>query len=235
MTRAQLEHLIRAAADLADDTDIVVIGSQAVLGQFPDAPASMRVSAEADLYPLQRRSKLLARLSERHIRKSGRRTNEAQVNEKDEFQKLLFELCRDIKTPPQVGRGQRRLPLSDMMFSSTFKVYSTFSGRRFMSDLREAHERKYIARVPHFNSIFNCFDNPDAREILTGMIELTALPLKAVQETFAVDSSSFGVSRFFRRYDHKYGVEKDRRDWVKIHVMVGTRTNIVTAVEIKRA
>jgi hypothetical protein len=52
MTRAQLEHLIRAAADIADDTDIVVIGSQAVLGQFPDAPASMRVSAEADLYPL---------------------------------------------------------------------------------------------------------------------------------------------------------------------------------------
>ena len=52
MTRAQLEHLIRAAADIADDDDIVVIGSQAILGQYPDAPASMRVSAEADLYPL---------------------------------------------------------------------------------------------------------------------------------------------------------------------------------------
>jgi hypothetical protein len=50
MTRTQLEHLIRAAADISDDTDIVVIGSQAVLGQFPDAPASMRVSAEADTY-----------------------------------------------------------------------------------------------------------------------------------------------------------------------------------------
>lgn len=52
MTRAQLEHLIRAAADIADDEEIVVIGSQAILGQFPDAPASMRVSVEADLYPL---------------------------------------------------------------------------------------------------------------------------------------------------------------------------------------
>src|SRR5216684_3451019 len=52
MTRAQLEHVIRAAADIADAEDIVVIGSQAILGQFPDAPASMRVSAEADLYPL---------------------------------------------------------------------------------------------------------------------------------------------------------------------------------------
>jgi hypothetical protein len=51
MTRLQLEHLIRAAADIADDEEIIVIGSQAILGQFPDAPASMRVSAEADLYP----------------------------------------------------------------------------------------------------------------------------------------------------------------------------------------
>ena len=52
MTRPELEHLIRAAATIADDEDIVVIGSQAILGQFPDAPASMRVSAEADVYPL---------------------------------------------------------------------------------------------------------------------------------------------------------------------------------------
>lgn len=51
MTREQLEHLIRAAADIADDDEIVVIGSQAILGQFPEAPASMRVSMEADLFP----------------------------------------------------------------------------------------------------------------------------------------------------------------------------------------
>lgn len=51
MTRAQLEHLIRAAGDIASDDEIVVIGSQSILGQFPDAPASLLVSAEADLYP----------------------------------------------------------------------------------------------------------------------------------------------------------------------------------------
>lgn len=52
MTRAQLEHLIRAAAVITQDDEIVVLGSQAILGQFPAAPASMRVSMEADLYPL---------------------------------------------------------------------------------------------------------------------------------------------------------------------------------------
>lgn len=52
MTREQLEHLLRAAADIVDDDEIVVIGSQAILAQFPDVPASMRVSMEADLFPL---------------------------------------------------------------------------------------------------------------------------------------------------------------------------------------
>ena len=51
MNRDQLEHLIRAAADIADDNEIVVIGSQAILGQHPDAPAEVLASMEADLYP----------------------------------------------------------------------------------------------------------------------------------------------------------------------------------------
>jgi hypothetical protein len=51
MRREHLEHLVKAAADLADDSEIVVVGSQAILAQFPDAPAALLVSIEADLYP----------------------------------------------------------------------------------------------------------------------------------------------------------------------------------------
>ncbi len=51
MNRSQLEHVIRAAAAIAGDTDIVVIGSQAILGRYPEAPAELLVSADVDLYP----------------------------------------------------------------------------------------------------------------------------------------------------------------------------------------
>jgi len=51
MNRAQLEHVIRAAATIAGDSEIVVIGSQAILGRYPDAPAGLLVSADADVYP----------------------------------------------------------------------------------------------------------------------------------------------------------------------------------------
>lgn len=54
MTREELEHIIAAAARIADDDDIVVIGSQSVLGQFPDAPAELCVSMEADVWPRNR-------------------------------------------------------------------------------------------------------------------------------------------------------------------------------------
>jgi hypothetical protein len=51
MTRLQLEHVIRAAGTIADVEDLILIGSQAILGEFPDAPEELLVSNEADVYP----------------------------------------------------------------------------------------------------------------------------------------------------------------------------------------
>ena len=50
MTRAELEHIIRASADVTGQKTFIVIGSQAILGQLPDAPRELLVSDEADLY-----------------------------------------------------------------------------------------------------------------------------------------------------------------------------------------
>ena len=54
MTRDQLEHAIRAACDVADDTELLIFGSQAILGQFPEAPESLRASIEVDIQPKNR-------------------------------------------------------------------------------------------------------------------------------------------------------------------------------------
>jgi hypothetical protein len=51
MTRAQLEHIIRAAGTIADVEDLIVVGSQAILGQFPNAPPELLISNEADVFP----------------------------------------------------------------------------------------------------------------------------------------------------------------------------------------
>ena len=57
MTRDQLEHAIRAACDVAEDSEIWVFGSQAILGEFPDAPEALRSSIEVDMQPKNRPDK----------------------------------------------------------------------------------------------------------------------------------------------------------------------------------
>jgi len=52
VTRAQLEHAIRAACDVAHDTELVIFGSQAILGEYPNAPSDLRASIEVDVQPL---------------------------------------------------------------------------------------------------------------------------------------------------------------------------------------
>lgn len=51
MKRADLEHIIRAAGAIAESDELIIIGSQAVLGQWPEAPAELVQSMEADIVP----------------------------------------------------------------------------------------------------------------------------------------------------------------------------------------
>ena len=52
MRRHELEHLIRAAAAITNEYEIMIIGSQSILGACPDAPEFLLQSMEADVYPL---------------------------------------------------------------------------------------------------------------------------------------------------------------------------------------
>ena len=52
MRRSELEHLIRAASAITDQYEIMVVGSQSILGAVPEPPDSLVESMEADVYPL---------------------------------------------------------------------------------------------------------------------------------------------------------------------------------------
>jgi hypothetical protein len=70
MTRSDLEHVIRAAGSITKDSEIVVIGSQSVPGQFPNAPVALLASAEANVYPQNYPER--AELIDRHIGEGSR-------------------------------------------------------------------------------------------------------------------------------------------------------------------
>ena len=161
--------------------------------------------------------------------------NAAQTNEKALFLALFHDLCKQhVPDIEQTGRnsGRKRIPLRDMIFAATFKVFSTVSGRRFISDLNDAQAKGYLTRTPHFNSIFNYLELDAVTAILRELITYSSTPLKAIETDFAVDSSGFSTSKTATWYNEKYGERHTKQDWVKLHLMCGVRTNVVSSVEV---
>jgi len=56
MNREELEHIIRASAEVRDQYEFIIVGSQSILGPVPNPPEVFTMSAEADIYPRQRLS-----------------------------------------------------------------------------------------------------------------------------------------------------------------------------------
>jgi SWIM zinc finger len=109
--------------------------------------------------------------------------NASQTSEKGKFVALLSNLCRSVPEPIQ-ARGRPRLPLSDMLFASAYKVYVGFSARRFSTDLKEAQVRGLIKRVAHFNSVNRYLADPQLTDVLKSLVTLSNLPLKTVENQF---------------------------------------------------
>ena len=157
--------------------------------------------------------------------------NAAQSSEKSTFLKLLAELCSGIPQP-ESRRGRPRLPLRDMVFSATPKVYSGFSARRFSSDVADAHTKGFISSQPSFNSVNRYLADPELTPLFKLLIEQGAAPLSAVETQIAVDSSGFSTCRFDQWSAHKWGGRKASRIFLKAHIAVGVQTNCVTAIEV---
>ena len=157
--------------------------------------------------------------------------NQAQTTERAVVQKLLHSLCAGLEEPTQ-ERGRPRYPLADMVFCAAFKVYTGLSGRRFMGSLEEARTHGYIEKMPHYNSIFNCLENASLTPHLHELIKQSSLPLKAVEQDFAADSSGFTTGERMLWRKAKYGTSELWGDWVKAHVFCGLKTQIIVSVEL---
>lgn len=156
--------------------------------------------------------------------------NEAQTHEEERFPALLQALCDGIPNPLQ-KTGRPRLPLSDVVFTLISRAYSTMSGRRLDSEVRDAQAKGLLDKAPSYNSGFRYLENPDLTPLLKDLIEESAKPLKAVETDFAVDSSGFATTTYNRWFDHKWGKERSEAKWVKTHIMVGVKTHVVTSIE----
>jgi transposase len=157
--------------------------------------------------------------------------NISQQSEKEKLMELLADITSRIQQP-SYNFGRPKGNLGDNIFTMVFKTYSTFSGRRFASDMRWALEKGYIEKRVPYNTMFDYFKKSELTPLLADIVILTSLPLRTVETKFNIDSTGFGTSNFQRWYSFKHGKEICSRRWVKCHFMNGAKTNVITSVKI---
>jgi transposase len=163
------------------------------------------------------------------------RYNDAQCAEKSEFQKLLFALCQGIGSPAQT-MGRPRLSLENMLFSCIFKIFCTYSGRRFSTDLKEAFDKKYISELPHFNSTLRYYGKEVLMPYLEMLVEESSKPLAALETSFAVDATGLSISSNEVSWNFAKYKERPRmiakKNWVKLHIIAGVETHAICAAKV---
>ncbi len=158
--------------------------------------------------------------------------NKAQTQEKILFMVILDEILSYIKEKEHKGRGRPSYSHKDKVLSLCLQMYNNLSSRRCISDLTLAKNSRLISKVPHFNSVLNFYNDPNLIYLLKRLIQISGMPLKPFETQFAVDSSGFSTSAFERWFDVRIGKDSLKRKYKKCHIIVGTKTNIITSVEI---
>lgn len=157
--------------------------------------------------------------------------NLAKTNEKRLFVELLSDLCKIIKEP-EYQFGRPSIPLKDLFFCAGLKLYTGYSGRKIMSDLRHAQGAGYISMVPHYNTLTEFLGCKATYDLLSKMLTISALPLRKLEDQFSLDSSGFGSYQYERWQRVRWGSKKGWRNYLKGHILIGTRTNIICNCEI---
>jgi len=143
----------------------------------------------------------------------------------------LLKGLTEIVEEPAYKFGRPKTSRRDLIFSSALKVYSQFSLRRFMSDLKQAKENDLVKSTPCFASIGHFIQKEELTPILKRLVALSASPLKSVETKFAIDSTGFRTTMFNGYCVQKHGTKR-KHEFLKLHAVCGTKTNIITACEV---
>lgn len=157
--------------------------------------------------------------------------NLAKTSEKRLFYELLHELSLIIPEP-RYEFGRPPISIKDLFFSAGLKLYSNYSGRKVISDLKHAEGAGFIKRACHFNTLTDFFKCPATYDLLKRLLTISAMPLKELEDSFSLDSSGFGSYQYERWQIAKWKNKRGWRNYLKGHICIGTKTNIICSCEI---
>ena len=157
--------------------------------------------------------------------------NKSQIEEKERFMALLKGLVETIPEHNKIGRGRPNMPVRDLFFASALKVYSQFSLRRFETDLKIAKGMGYTDNIPCYSTTGKFMERENITPILYDLVVKSSLPLKSIEDKFAVDSSGFRTTTFSQYCVEKHHTKR-KHEYLKAHICTGVHTNIITSCKI---
>ena len=184
--------------------------------------------------------------------------NGAQTHEATEVKAILGRLSDLISTvaAPVQGvprRGGQPYPLGKVFFACVEKVYSGLSSRRHEGVLRLSAQQGFFRNaplwtpggfdfgpvagsratsIPQFNTVERYLRCKWLTPLLLELVTLTARPLREVEHVFAVDGTGWSTQWYDRWLDEKEAPESERQQWVKLHLVVGVKTNTIARAAI---
>ena len=160
----------------------------------------------------------------------------AQQAEHPMFDPLLWDLLATVpdrlKAPG--SRGRPPIPLRVSLFQAIKKVYSMESQRRARGLLlTTSGSGGILAHVPSYNAPSRLFLRPATTPILTGLIWLSAHPLRELENggTVSVDSTGFCTTCRGSYCTERYAPHRTH-EWLKAHLSVGTKTHAILSARI---
>ena len=170
---------------------------------------------------------------------SWRAYEAAQMTERARVPQLLHSLCESCVDEPAgaPGRpGRKPIPRREAIYAAVMKVYSCCSGRRADPDIQAGVERGHLSRRWNPKTLFRVLADPALTPVLVHLIMEASAPLAGVEALaggqYAQDSTGFSTVSYERWFDQKHGKLRSQHGWVKLHLMVGTVTHVVTGVKV---
>ena len=184
--------------------------------------------------------------------------NAAQSHEVTEVKAILGRLSDLINAVAAPIQGPRRrggqpYPLGKVVFATVEKVYSGLSSRRHEGDLKLSAQQGFVRNaplwtpsgfdfgpvagssptfIPQFNTVESYLRCSWLTALLLELVTLIARPLREVEHVFAIDGTGWGTRWYDRWFDAKEAPESERQQLVKLHLVVGVKSNIIARAAI---
>ena len=160
------------------------------------------------------------------------RYNRGKERKKRHFPALLAHLCSLIGQPEQTN-GRPLAQLSDIIFLSVLKSQKKDPGRDFQTEIELAYRDGLIQSTLRWPTVGKYLADPKMTPLFKALVTISALPCRQVETKYAIDASGMSTSMYESWQKEKYGKGKKRkRQWVKVHVMVGTRTQSIVCADV---